>query len=196
MEEEISLYEELLRDYIQKRVIIFNEDIDDTCLESVSLRIIKWNQEDKDIPVEKRKPIWLYLQSGGGNTVSGFNLIDVISSSQTPVYAVCFSVCASMAFHLFISAHKRYAFKNSVLLIHDGELAINNSTSKVKDTMDFVDAMESRIKNHVLQYTKITPEKYDDIYEKEYYMYADEDGKILGCVDYIIGEDVQLDEIL
>ena len=34
------------------------------------------------------------------------------------------------------------------------------------------------------------------MYEKEYYMYANDEAKSLGCVDYIIGEDVQLDEII
>ena len=158
--------------------------------------IMKWNTEDKDLPVEKRKPIWLYLQTPGGDVIAGFSLIDVIQTSETPVYTVCFSDCASMGFHIFISGHKRYAFKNSILLIHDGEISVNNSSSKAKDTMKFFETLDKRIKNHVTTSTKITPEFYDSIYDKEYYMYANEEGKELGCVDYIIGEDVPLATIL
>ena len=123
-------------------------------------------------------------------------LVDVIQASETPVYTVCFSDCASMGFHIFISGHKRYAFKNSILLIHDGEITVNNSSSKAKDTMKFFETLDKRIKNHVTSSTKITNEFYDSIYDKEYYIYANEEGKELGCVDYIIGEDVPVSTIL
>lgn len=194
--EENSLKTELLRDLLDDRVIVFNDAVDGCVLEDVSLQILRFNKEDKDIPVEKRKPIRLFLQSPGGNVIAGFNLVDVIESSITPIYTICFANCSSMAFHLFITGHKRYAFKNSILLNHDGELSLSDSNSKVKDTMKFIDNLNQRVKSHVINHTKITEEFYDSIYEKEYYMYANDEAKELGCVDYIIGEDVTLDAIL
>ena len=196
MSEDSSLTEEQIKSYLKQRIIILNDSIDDSILENVILYIITWNKEDKYTPKEQRKPIWIYIQSPGGGVMSGFSLIDAIIASETPVYTLCFSECASMGFHIFISGHKRYAFKNSVLLIHDGEIAINNSSSKAKDTMKFFETLDTRIKNHVLSHTTFTSEFYDDIYNKEYYMYANDEGKKLGCVDYIIGEDVNLSEII
>ena len=61
--------------------------------------------------------------------------------------------------------------------------------------MAFFNSLDERIKNHVTSKTKITSEFYDSIYDKEYYMYANEEGKELGCVDYIIGEDVTINDI-
>lgn len=192
---ECSIVEELVRSYLNNRTIIVNDVIDQFILENATLHILEYNRQDKDIPKEKRKPIWLFIQSPGGVVMAGMNLVDVIEASETPVYTVCFSNCSSMAFHLFISGHKRYAFKNSILLNHDGEVNVNNSGSKARDTMEFFNSLEDRIKNHVIKSTNITSEFYDSIYEKEYYMYADEKGKELGCVDYIIGEDVSLNDI-
>ena len=40
----------------------------------------------------------------------------------------------------------------------------------------------------------MTPEFYDEIYEQEFWMTADK-AKSLGVVDYIIGEDCDLDEV-
>lgn len=191
-----ALRDELLRELLYHRIIIVNAIIDSCTLEDVSLQIIKFNMEDKDIPKDKRKPIRLFLQSPGGNVISGFNLVDIIESSETPVYTICFANCSSMAFHIFISGHKRFAFKNSVLLNHDGDLSLSNSSSKVKDTMKFFETLDERIKNHIITHTNISEEFYDSIYEKEYYMYANEEGKRLGCVDFIIGEDVSIDAIL
>lgn len=191
-----SYFDELIKLHFDQRKIIFNKGVDDSILEDVSLRILQWNREDKDIPSEKRQPIWLYIQSGGGDVIAGMNLIDVINASATPVYTVCFSDCASMAFHIFITGHKRFCFKNSILLIHDGQIAINNSTSKAKDTMKFIEGLDQRTKHHVLEHTKITEEFYDSIYDTEYYIFADDKGKELGCVDYIIGEDVDITKII
>ena len=194
-EESNSIVDELLKGMLNERIIVINDTISIDILEAASLQIIKFNKQDKNIPRDKRSPIWLYIQSPGGSVMSGLNLIDIIDSSETPVYTVCFSNCSSMAFHIFISGHKRFAFKNSILLNHDGEVSLSNSSSKAKDTMAFFNSLEERIKNHVVNKTKITPDFYDSIYEKEYYMYANEEGKNLGCVDYIIGEDVSLNDI-
>lgn len=188
--------EELLKELLDYRILILNDEIDICLLEQIGLHILKFNTEDKNIPKEKRTPIRLFIQSPGGSVISGFNLVDIISSSETPVYTICFANCASMAFHIFISGHKRYAFKNSILLNHDGEISLSNSGSKAKDTMKFFENLDERIKNHVISHTNITPEFYDSIYEKEYYMYANDEAKALGCVDHIIGEDVSIDAIL
>lgn len=188
--------EELLKELLKHRILILNDEIDMCVLESVTLHILNFNREDKNLPKEKRVPIRLFIQSPGGNVISGFNLVDVITASETPVHTICFANCSSMAFHIFISGHKRYAFKNSILLNHDGEISLSNSGSKAKDTMKFFENLDKRIKDHVVSCTNISPEFYDSIYEKEYYMYANDEGKSLGCLDYIIGEDVSIDTIL
>lgn len=190
------IIEELIRENLDNRVIILNDAVDECILENITLQILKFNQEDIGLPEDKRKPIKLFIQSPGGNMIDGFNLIDVIEASITPVYTICFSNSCSMAFHLFITGKKRYAFKNSILLNHDGDIELRNSGSKAKDTMDFIEKLNERVKNHVLGYTKMDSDFYDSIYEKEFYMFADDKAKELGCVDYIIGEDATLDSIL
>lgn len=188
--------EDLLKEYLDDRKLVLNDKVSADILEAIGLNILKWNKEDKDIPKEKRKPIWIYIQSPGGNVIYGHNIIDIIESSITPVYTVCFAQCASMAFHIFISGHKRFCFKNSILLMHEGESGVCNTSSKVKDTMKFFELMENRLKDHVLKHTVITSELYDEVYTKEFYIYADDKGKELGCVDYIIGEDVTINEVI
>lgn len=194
--EDDDLYLIQKKEYLSQRKIIFSDYVEDGVLDDIILYILKWNKEDKNLPVANRKPIWLYLDSPGGSVIKGLNVIDVIRNSLTPVYTVCLSQCASMAFHIFISGNKRYCFKNSVLLIHDGQISIENSSSKAKDTMKFIDNLDRRVKEHVLSHTNITSEFYESIYDTEYYLFGNAEGKELGCVDYIIGEDVPIEEIL
>lgn len=190
-----DLYMEVIKENLENRVLVFNEEVTDAIIENFTLHILKWNMEDRNIPVEHRKKIRLYINSPGGDVFSGFNLVDVIMASTTPVIGICFGMAASMGYHILLACHERIAFKDSVLLQHDGEIAIRNSTSKAKDTMKFFDNMEQRTKAYVLSRTTMTEEFYDKHYDQEYYMYANEQGRELGCVHKIIGEDCDLDYI-
>lgn len=192
---ENDLLTELIKENLAKRVLILNRDVDESIMENYVMYIIKWNEEDKDIPVSKRKPIRFYINSPGGNVFDGELLIDVMLTSKTPIKGVAFGLVASMAYRIFLACHERYAFKNTVLLQHDGEVAISNSRGKAKDTMEFFNSMEERTKQFVLARTTMSEEFYDEMYNKECYMYANKEGKEHGCVDKIIGEDCSIEEI-
>lgn len=191
-----SLYEDTIKENLAERKIILNEDVTADVVESIILQIIKYNKEDKGLPSENRKPIRLYINSGGGEVLSGFGVVSAIEGSITPVHGICLGYAASMSYNILISCHKRFAFPNSVLLQHDGEIGVQNSSTKAKQTMKFFDEMEERTKRHVLKYTNMTQEFYDEIHDQEYWMYADTKGKELGCIDKIIGEDCTIDDIL
>lgn len=192
-----ELYDEIMRDCINHRMLIFNEDVNDSLIENYIMHIFKWNREDRDITdISKRKPITIILNSCGGDCTIGFGgMVNCIENSTTPIRVVGVGLVASMAFYIYICCKDRYSFKDTVFLLHDGEKAAYNSGSKFKNVAAFFDNMDQRTKNHVLKYTNITEEFYDENYEKEVYLYADE-AKSLGCVDKIIGEDCTLDDIL
>lgn len=187
-----ELFDALRKDYFDNRILILNQAIDECVIEDFILYIFKWNRDDKDIPVEKRKPIIIYINSGGGDSIIAMQFINAIKNSKTPIIGVGLSLVASAAFHIYIACSERIAFKDTILLMHDGEVVIQNSTSKAKDTMKFIDEMERRTKQHVLDCTKITEQFYDDHYDVELYLFSNE-AKEYGIVDKIIGEDADLD---
>lgn len=191
-----DLFTEIIKENLEKRILVFNDEVDASVVENYVLHILKWNNEDRDIPVDKRKPIIIYNNSPGGSVFDGELFISVILSSKTPVKGVAFGMVASMGYRVYLACHERIAFKNSILLQHDGDIAIRNSTSKARETMKFFETMEERTKRFVLSRSTMTEEFYDKIYNQEYYMYADTTGRELGVVDKIIGEDCTLDEIL
>lgn len=185
--------QELLQEYLNDRKIVINEDITDYLIESVALNIIKWNREDSEngVAKKKRKPIYLLINSTGGDAFVAQHICDLIERSVTPVYTVAMSLAASAAFVIYVCGHKRYAYPNSILLMHDGSINLSNSTDKVKQTMTFLEQMEERSRARILNHTEMTEEFYDSNFNKEFYMYADTIGKDLGCVDYIIGVDTE-----
>ena len=192
---QMSTYEELYREYLDNRVLIFNGDVDDSVIDDLILYILKWNKEDQDIPVEKRRKIKIYISSAGGNIFDANILVDVIMQSITPVVGIGLDMVASAAYIIYLACHERYAFKNTCLLQHEGDMSIENSRSKFKQTAQFFETMEKRSKEFVLERTNMTEEFYDNVYENEFWFYPDT-GKDLGVVHKIIGIDCDLNEIL
>lgn len=187
--------DEMYRECLNNRILLINTDIDDDIIDSYELYIFKWNAEDRHIPVEDRQKIRIFINSVGGDTFSATNLADVILNSKTPVVGIGLSLVASASFHIYLACHERVAFYNTVFLQHDGSITISNSSSKAKQTMAFFDTMEKRNKEYVLSRTNMDSDFYDSIFDEEYYFYPDH-GKELGVVHKIIGEDIELIDIL
>ena len=52
-----DLYTEIIKENIDNRVLIFNDEVNDSLIENYILYILKWNREDKDIEPSKRRKI-------------------------------------------------------------------------------------------------------------------------------------------
>lgn len=180
---------------LKQRKLFLNVDIDQLSVVDIVKHIMQYNKEDKGIALEDRQPILLYITSNGGEVDSGFELIDVIQNSKTPVYTINLGYQYSMGFLIGLAGHKRFATKNAKFLHHDGTNVIINSGTKVKDQMEFQDKIEVRIKDYVLERTKVTEHEYDTHLRQEWYLFADE-AKKYGMVDCIIGEDCDIDEVV
>lgn len=183
-----------LRD-LKQRKLFLNADIDQFSVADIVKHIMQINKEDRDIEPKERCPILLYVTSNGGEVDSGFELIDVITNSKTPVYTINLGYQYSMGFLIGLAGHRRYATRNAKYLMHDGSNFVYNSGAKAQDQMEFNRKVESRIKKYVLSRSNVTAEEYDSKLRVEWYLFADE-AKKKGFVDYIIGEDCDINDIV
>ena len=188
-----SPYDLLVRDDLDNRILLINEQITELVVDEQVMCILRWNAEDKDLPIDKRKTITIYLNSVGGSIFVGQALIDVILASKTKVRTVGIGMVASMAYQIFLAGHERIAFQNTSFLQHEGDSGISGmSASKAKETMAFFDDMEERAKKYIIAKTNISEETYDKFYKREWWMFSQE-AKENGIVDKIIGEDCDID---
>lgn len=183
-----------LRDLNQRKLFL-NADIYQFSVADAAKHIMQFNKEDKGIEVEKRTPIILYVTSNGGAVDAGFELIDIIQSSKTPVYTVNLGYQYSMGFLIGLAGNKRFSTKNAKFLMHDGSNFVYGSGTKVQDQMEFQRRVEARIKDYILSRSKLTSEEYDNKLRVEWYLFADE-AKEKGFTDYIIGVDCEMDEMI
>lgn len=181
---------------IKSRKFYLNGEINQFSVADIVRHILQYNSEDRGVPVEERKPILLYISSVGGEVDSGYELIDAIEMSLTPVYTVVLGSAYSMAFLISLAGHKRYAMPNAKYLMHDGYNGASGSTMKVYDTMEFQKRAEERTKEYIIAHSQLTPEEYDAKLRVEWYMFADE-ALEKGFVDYIVDKaDVFINEVV
>lgn len=169
---------------LKNRKIIINEEIGDNLLETATLPFIEMDNDGTG------KPIEIIISTVGGEIYSGFNLVDQIEKTKSPVTIHIMSMAASMGFLIAMAGKNNPNVKTvchpfSVGLLHSGSQYMEGSAHAVKDTFDFSQHYEEKIKNYILTHTKIDENLYEKIERKEYWMDADE-MKRLGIVDEII----------
>lgn len=190
-----SLYNYFFIEDYKQRKLFLNDQISQDSVGDIVRHIMQFNKEDKGKDIGSRTPITLYLSSVGGDVDAGFELIDVMLNSKTPVYTVNLGFQYSMGFLIGLAGSKRYGTENAKYLMHDGTTMLYSSGSKVRDQMEFQRKIEERIKRYIISRSKLTEEEYNDKLRVEWYVFADE-AKEKGFVDYIIGKDCDLDEVI
>lgn len=171
----------------QERVIWIDSDIDD-CTYEITKQIYEYNRQDKDIPVESRKPIKIYINSFGGDLYQCFALISAIGASKTPVYTINTGVAMSAGMIILLSGHKRFAVKYSIAMCHSGSGSVGGDFEQTQSAMDNYKKMVDTMKTYILERTKIDSKTLSRKWTKDWYMFADEQVS-LGVANEIV-EDI------
>lgn len=86
----------------QERTLVFDFNVDEMLMTYIRY-IIQWNKDDKDIPVNERKPINLYIYSYGGDENVMFMMINILKLSKTPIRMICLGQACSAAALIFMA---------------------------------------------------------------------------------------------
>ena len=74
-----SIYEEIYKKLWEtKRVLYLNSEIDENCVDMIAIPILLTNELEADIPVDKLKPITIWISSYGGSADICAYLVDII----------------------------------------------------------------------------------------------------------------------
>src|SRR3990172_7702273 len=81
--------------------------------------VLQNEREARMLPKEfPMVPIWLHIQSGGGELFTGLNIADQLATIRTPVYSIVEGYCASAATLISAACAKRFITPSSFMLIH------------------------------------------------------------------------------
>jgi ATP-dependent Clp protease, protease subunit len=103
----------------KNRIVQVSGSVDDKLAYRVNKEILGMAFEDS------KKPIYLFINSPGGEITSGFSIYDTARFVDCPLYTVVTGLAASMGSLIALCAKKenRLAFPNSRFLIHQPLIA-------------------------------------------------------------------------
>lgn len=177
---------------LENRTLWLDTDVDDSLFEFVR-HIIRWNEEDKGVPVEDRRPVRLMIFSYGGDLDVNNAFIDVVRTSQTPIWAINLGQACSAACFISIACHKRFALPNATYLIHQGGGdGISGTYQQVMSAMLEYQRKIEEIEAFLIANTKIPQDILEEQITTEWFISAKE------AVEYGICDKIieSLDEIL
>src|SRR5579875_1750728 len=158
---ETSKVDELLyAEELENRELYLPEVIDDQVIPEIVRHIIRYNKQDAGKPIKERKPIKIFINCYGGDVTACFSVIETIKKSKTPVYTYNLGKAMSSGGLILMAGHRRFSYKDAVVLVHQGYSGAEGTTHQVFDTVKFQKRVEERVKDYIISSTKITPRTY------------------------------------
>ena len=157
---------------IENRVYWLSDEIDSFSYDLVQY-IIQWNREDKEIPIEKRKPIRLIFCSPGGDLDVEEAIVSVINFSKTPIYGIAISCVASAASVIYLSCHKKFAFPNAYWILHRGSCQLSGTFDQVSAAMKDYSYQIDKMMDFYQAHTTFTKEEIERNMNTDWYVRFD-----------------------
>ena len=112
----VSIEDELL----SNREIFLTEQVDAATSNELLKQLMYLERQDC------QKEITIYINSPGGEVISGLAVYDYISMMKAPVKTVCTGTAASMGAILFLAGKTRLMLPHTRLMIHDPSYSHND----------------------------------------------------------------------
>ena len=176
-ERSVDIFSRLLSD----RIIVLSDEVNDQTASLVVAQLLFLESQDST------KDISLYINSPGGLLTETFLMIDSIKMSKTPVWGIVTGTAYSGGFFTLIACHKRFGYKHSSYLYHEGATGNSGTAAQFENYAAFYKKELGKLRDLVLKNTHITEEEYATI-KKDDIWYDAEEAIEKGIIDEIITE--------
>lgn len=168
---------------LEKRVIFVSEGINSTVAKRVVSHLLAMDAQDSS------KPIYMYLNSPGGEVNSGFSIYDTMRYINSEVRVVCTGLTASIATIILLGAPKkhRYTMPNTRFLIHQPLIGghIQGQASDLEITAREIIKTRAKINQLLSEECGQPLSKVEEDTVRDYWMNSDE-AKAYGLVTKIV----------
>ena len=175
-ERSYDLYSRLLED----RIIFLSGEIDDNVANIVVAQLIYLEGKDPT------KEISLYINSPGGSVSAGMAIYDTMNYIRCDVSTICVGLAASMGAFLLSSGTKgkRYALKNSEIMIHQPLGGAQGQASDIKIQAEHILRIKEKMTRILAENTGRSFEEIARDTDRDNYLSADE-AKEYGIIDSV-----------
>ena len=132
---------------LKERIILLNSEINDTTANI-------WIAELLYLESVSNDDIYIYINSPGGSIVAGLALYDTMKFIKPKIHTICVGLAASMAAFILSSGDKRYALKNSEIMIHEPSTNIGGNASDIFNHTKWLERMKNKVDLILAENTK------------------------------------------
>lgn len=172
-----DIFSRLLKD----RIVFIGSAIDDAVADVVIAQLLFLESENPD------KPIYLYVNSPGGNVTSGLAIYDTMQYVKPEVCTICIGQAASMAAVLLAAGSKgrRYALPHARVMLHQVLAGFQGQASDIEIHAKEILRVREELNVILEKHTGQTLEKIEEDTDRDFFLTA---GNALeyGLVDAII----------
>lgn len=123
-------------------------------------------------------PIFLHINSYGGEIYAALSTIDVIQSSRVPVHTICEGAIASAGTLISVVGTKRYMRPNAYLLIHQLSSSFWGKMQEIEDEYVNLKGLMKKIKKIYKEHCKIPKKELKEILKHDLWWEYDK------CLEY------------
>lgn len=146
-------------------------DIETENVNDLIYAIYEINEED--VKKQTAEPIKLIINSSGGEIYSGLALIDVISTSLTPVHTICHGAAMSMGLIIFVAGHHRTSSPNATFMYHEAMYDVEGKMAYHKQEIKEANRIDKICDDYLMSRTKLTSKLLEDVKNKQSEWYFD-----------------------
>ncbi len=175
-ERSYDIYSRLLED----RIIFLTGEINDAVADTVVAQLIYLEGQDPE------KDICLYINSPGGSVTAGMAIYDTMNYIKCDVTTICIGMAASMGAFLLSSGTKgkRFALKNSEIMIHQPLGGAQGQASDIKIQADHILKIKHKLNSILAENCNKPFEQVEKDTDRDNYLSAEE-AREYGLIDDI-----------
>lgn len=132
-------------------------------------------------------PIWLHIQSEGGQVFAARALADQIPHIASPIFSIIEGVCGSAATFISLSCNRRYIQPSAFVLIHQMSGGVFGKYYEMVDDMQVNRQLMRQMEDFYVERTKMSRENIGDYLSRESWFNAEKCIE-LGLADEIMGD--------
>ena len=175
--------EQLMQKFLNTRQIILSGEVNKELAEKIIRQLLILESDSAS------KPIYLYIDSRGGDAVGGSEFFDMIRFIKPPVYTIGMGLVASAGALILLAASKNYrlGLPNSHYLIHQPLSGIKGVATDIEIHAKEIEKMRTKINILIAAETGKTETEVAKDTDRDYWLSADEAadyGLILNVIKY------------
>ena len=165
-----SADEQLMQKFLNTRQIILSGEVNKELAEKVIRQLLILEADSAS------KPIYVYIDSPGGDVDAGFAIFDMIRFIKPPVYTIGMGLVASAGALILLAASKNYrlGLPNSHYLIHQPLSGIKGVATDIEIHAKEIEKIRAKINALIAEETGKDVDEVAKDTDRDYWLSADE----------------------